>query len=170
MRTARGGQPPGLLAGLVLRHVIEVCPQCRQTWELLPVAMQRAIVERLTRHEPPAIDRATPVEHLSLRQTSIEDDEADVARLRRQYNLVRFSLDKLRALEPAGWSGKVQRSKKRFRSRMMVDLMLERVREWDSREPGASPGMLTPLTLEYFETVRNFVLTAKCCTYYALQS
>lgn len=135
VRTARGIQPPGLLTGMVLRHVIEVCDQCRQTWELLPVPMQQAVLQRLSQHEPP-FNRTPPLaEHLSLRQTSIDDDEADLARLRREYNLVRFSLDKLLALEPGAWRHKIERSKKRFRSRMMVDLMLSRVREWTSAKP-----------------------------------
>lgn len=135
VRTVDGRQPPGLLAGLLLRHILEVCPRCRETWEMLPDRLQRAVRAQLSRYEPEPDHPAVALEHLSIWESPIEEDEAALSRVRRQYRLARYSLDKLLALPHADRMTKIRRSKKRFRSRMMVDLMLTRCRQQVTHDP-----------------------------------
>lgn len=152
-RVRAGLQAPGSLHRMYLEHLLELCPRTRRAWELLDVETRGTIHRRLDGLSALAGDAEDPApdpDDLSLRTPSIEVLEQQVAARRRHRTLVRDTLRRLLELPREKRLRKVQRSPKRFRSRMMVEQLMVECRRRVRNDPPEAESLaaLVPHVIE----------------------
>jgi hypothetical protein len=127
----RGELPPAVLAEVAHRHLLDLCSECADNWELyqrghgapFPIAAGEGVGD--PRHRP-AFGAAA---------RRVEQAEQDSRQERRR---ARHDLKVLLASPPAGWPARVARAQRRFRSRGFAELLLAEARRRFASEPAVA--------------------------------
>ena len=136
----------------VHEHLLSVCPECREAWRDLGPVLQNVIRRQLANLPPEAVPRGEPdADDLSAASESLMALHDRVTGLRRLRRQAKKELSELRTASPAHRPSKVDRAYRRFRSRVLAELLLAESRAVlaDSPAEAASFASLVPLTLAW---------------------
>lgn len=126
-----GHLPPRTLANALHRHLLEVCGRCAAEW--------RAAAPRLAAPAP-AETPAAPDSPAAERSDEVLEREA--RRLRKARRWAREDLVRLLSTPPEGWPELVAAARTRFRSRAVVELVIEHGRELTRSQPRRAAELL----------------------------
>lgn len=170
-----GQLPPGTLLRVILAHLRDLCPECRAALELLQGrASERGVEEAWHGCEPDH-----PPVH-ALRERHVEGGEGTLClvrdpryaraiaaaeqgleawtrRVEEDHRLARRDLAELHRLPAAERAGRVVRSRTRFRTRALVELILAEARSMARENPheALSFAELVPVVLDLLPRLRD---------------
>jgi len=139
LQVLQGELPPDALLRALLEHMKDLCPECRQTLEILHPGEEEPPTALLDPPEPPLLPAARQAE-LDLRYAAAFGKASraavDLAQgIRRERRRARRDLKDLRALPADEREARVVGARTRFRSRSLAELMVETSRELVREDP-----------------------------------
>jgi tetratricopeptide (TPR) repeat protein len=140
-----------VLARRVHDHRIALCADCRSAWERL-AGLQTTYLSRLDRliSPPPPLSRQN-LDDLSTEPAKLGADVEEVAELRRLRRRAKEELWELLRLPPVGRRRRIKGARRRFRSRLLAEMLIAECRARARREPEDSGQLaeLVPLILAW---------------------
>lgn len=135
------------------QHLLELCPACAKEWDGKPqhLEVEDPAPETSEPDGPTPPPEPLPAD-LERLEFSIEHHAAEKRLLSRMREARRLALDDLRVLKRhprSDWPGVVSRSRSRFRSRALAELLLEEAEARVGRDPAAAAALagLVPAVL-----------------------
>jgi len=128
-------------------HLLDLCPACRDEWDGQPgrLAVEDPVTP-VTPPQPPPAD----LDRLEVSQQQVEAERRLLARMRQARRRAKEDLRKLDLNPVEDWPGIVGRSRSRYRSRALAELLLEQAAERARTDPGTAAALagLVPTILE----------------------
>lgn len=118
-----GHLPPRALARVLHDHLLEVCLRCSREW--------RAAAPRVAA----AAERSGRATDANMEEAGAEELAREARRVRLARRWAREDLVKLLATPAEAWPAMIERARTRFRSRAVVELVVEHARELTRAEP-----------------------------------
>ena len=150
LAVCRGELSPALLLRSLHEHLIEECPSCRREW--LAAVEQTGVTELFPLRSPMARAgiRPLPADPRLISLADVEAREALLSRLLLERRDARKDLAKLLGETPDERRRRIARSKTRFRSPALAEMLVEESRSRESTDPGdaADLAALAPAVLD----------------------
>lgn len=135
LAVCRGEMSPALLLRSLHEHLIEECPDCRREW--LAAVEQTGVAELFPLRSPMARAglRPLPADPRLISLADVEAREALLSRLLLERRDARKDLAKLLDEIPAERRRRIARSKTRYRSPALAEMLVEESRSRESTDP-----------------------------------
>ena len=153
LQVLQGELPPGALLRALLEHLKDLCPECRQTLEILHPAEEEPEAAVLEPPEPSPLPAARRAE-LDLRYAAAFGkagrEAVDLAEgIRRERRRARRDLKDLRAVPAEEREARIVGARTRFRTRALAELLVETSRDLVREDPAEALSLaeLVPVVL-----------------------